>query len=111
MSAMRVVRFQTDIRWWILLSAILFLLSLWVQWVPVEFPGEALLTPARFGLIILDLHKTNPDLPIDFAHYHWLFAMMICASGVVATLIGWALQCALVILRTIFVTWQKGLKT
>lgn len=66
---MRLVRFQTDLRWWILCSAILFLGSSWVPIVSIEVYLQAypvLLTPVSLVSIMVDLRGTNPDIPIDW---------------------------------------------
>jgi hypothetical protein len=101
---MRIVRFQTDMRWWIWFSLILFIVSLWIPWVPILHPGDSLLSPRRLLSILLSLHreKPGPDIPIDFVGYYLRFALVICACAIVAIIIGWVLQSAVVIVRTTF---------
>ncbi len=99
---MKVARFQIDKRWWTSFSFILFIVSLWMPWAPISYEGYRLVSPVRFVSILLSLPRLEPppDIPIDFVGYYLQFALVICVCAIVATLIGWVLQCAVVIVRT-----------
>src|SRR5438094_3673360 len=98
----RTARFQTDKRWLIWFSVIFFIISLWIPWVPIFHPGDSLLSPVRFFSITLSLQRSTPqpDLPIDYVRLYLLFALVICVCALVAIVLGWVLQSAIVIVRT-----------
>src|SRR5258706_14140526 len=90
---MKLTRFQTNKLLWMASAVGLFIVSLLVSWVPFLNYGESVGSPLEFASIIL-----HP--PHNFAIDYRPLTLVLCICAVVALLIGWVLQCVVVMVRT-----------
>ena len=104
--SMTLTRFQADKRLWIWSSLILFVVSLWIPWVPPVTEGSSLVSPVRLVRIMLDMNRSlhSERRRIDANEPDWLgiylkSTFFLCPSVLFSVLFGWLLQCTIVMLR------------
>src|ERR1043166_1728615 len=99
---MKLTRFKNDTRLWICLSSILFIAS-W--WFPTVSDGRGMMTCVSLvGDLLQHSKLTKAELraeciPFVQSYVRYLL-MLLSVFAVVAILLGWTLQCAIVLLRT-----------
>jgi len=96
-------RFQTNLKLWLLLSLLAFIPLLCTPWIPCDPLYGWPCSPLQFLSATIRLHKNEFGprcIPVDFVRLYFWFVLSVCGSALTSLAIGWALQCAVVMVRT-----------